>query len=159
MPDKRGRMRLWRLTRPEYVALDGAGAAKSGGRYSSPGVPLVNFASEPGLAVLVALRYVQSTPAFSEDDFILGWTTIDCDVERVPDELSGEAKVAFVDAWAKQRRSLAVAVQSAVLPEADIILMNPLHADAAAVAPLSTRPFRFSECLHRPPMLERYAAG
>lgn len=159
MPDKRGRMRLWRLTRPEYVALDGAGAAKSGGRYSSPGVPLVNFASEPGLAVLVALRYVQATPAFSEDDFVLGWTTIDCDVERVPNALSSEAKVAFVDAWAAQRRSLAVAVQSAVLPEADIILMNPLHADAADVAPLSTRIFRFSECLHRPPMLERYVAG
>ena len=101
MPDKRGGMKLWRLTRPEYVALDGAGAAKSGGRYSSPGVPLVNFASEPGLAVLVALRYVQATPAFSDDDFVLGWTTIDCDVERVPHELSREAKVAFVDAWAK----------------------------------------------------------
>ncbi|MET3437989.1 RES family NAD+ phosphorylase [Sphingomonas sp. 1185] len=159
MPDKRGQMKLWRLTRPEYVALDGAGAAKSGGRYSSPGIPLVNFASEPGLAVLVALRYVQATPAFSDDDFVLGWTTIDCDVERVPHALGSEAKVAFVDAWAKQRRSLAIAVQSAVLPEADIILMNPLHADAADIAPLSTRPFRFSECLHRPPMLERYTAG
>jgi len=120
---------------------------------------LVNFASEPGLAVLVALRYVQATPAFSDDDFVLGWTTIDCDVERVPHALGSEAKVAFVDAWAKQRRSLAIAVQSAVLPEADIILMNPLHADAADIAPLSTRPFRFSECLHRPPMLERYTAG
>ncbi len=152
-------MKLWRLTRPEYVALDGAGAAKSGGRYSSPGVPLVNFASEPGLAVLVALRYVQATPAFHDDEFVLGWTTINCDVERVPNELSSEAKVVFVDAWAAQRRSLAVAVQSAVLPEADIILMNPLHADAAGVAPLCTRPFIFSECLHRPPMLERYTAG
>lgn len=159
MPDKRGRMRLWRLTRSEYVALDGAGAAKLGGRYSSPGVPLVNFASEPGLAVLVALRYVQATPAFSDDDFVLGWTTINCDVERVPNKLSSQEKVAFVDAWAKKKRSIAVAVQSAVLPGADIILMNPLHADAADVAPLSTRPFRFSECLHRPPMLERYVAG
>ncbi len=159
MPDRRGRMKLWRLTRPEYVALDGAGAAKSGGRYSSPGIPLVNFASEPGLAVLVALRYVQASPAFSDGDFVLGWTTIDCDVERVPNDLSGAAKIAFVDAWAAQRRSLAVAVQSAVLPEADIILMNPLHPEAANVAPLSTRPFSFSECLHRPPMLERYTAG
>ena len=159
MPDKPDLMKLWRLTRPQYVALDGAGAAKSGGWYSSPGVPLVNFASEPGLAVLVALRYVQATPTFSDDDFVLGWTTIDCDVERVPNTLSSEAKVAFVDAWAAQRRSLAIAVQSAVLPEADIIVMNPLHAEAANVTPLSTRPFSFSECLHRPPMLERYTAG
>lgn len=152
-------MKVWRLTRPEHVALDGAGAARAGGRYSSPGVPLVPFASEPGLAVLVALRYVQATPGDLEDDFVLGWTMLDGDVERVPVGLGDAATVAFVDAWAAERRSLALAVQSAVLPEADVILMNPLHDAASRVAPLCTRPFRFSDCLHRPPMLDRYTAG
>jgi len=151
-------MKVWRLTRPEHVALNGAGAAKLGGRYSSPGTPLVNFASDAGLAVLVALRYAQATPETFDADFVLGWTTISQEAERVPHELTDEGKVAFVDAWAAERRSLIVAVQSAVLPEADIILMNPLHPDASDVAPLCTRPFRFADCLHRPPMLERYAA-
>ena len=49
-------MRLWRLTRTGQTALDGAGTAKHGGRYSPPGSPVVNFASEAALAVLVALR-------------------------------------------------------------------------------------------------------
>ena len=48
-------MRLWRLTRMGQTALDGARTSKHGGRYSPPGAPVVNFASEAGLAVLVAL--------------------------------------------------------------------------------------------------------
>jgi RES domain-containing protein len=152
-------MKVWRLTRPEHIALDGAGAAKLGGRYSSPGLPLVNFASEPGLAVLVALRYVQVTFQAFDDEFVLGWTTISQEAERVPIELTDDGKLAYVDAWAAERRSLIVAVQSAVLPEADIILMNPLHPEASDVAPLCTRPFKFAECLHRPPMLDRYTAA
>ena len=51
-------MRLWRLIRTGQTALDGAGTSKHGGRYSPPGAPVVNFASEAGLAVLVALRYL-----------------------------------------------------------------------------------------------------
>jgi hypothetical protein len=43
-----------------------------------------------------------------------------------------------------------------VLPEADVILMNRDHPAAAGIAPLTVRPFRFSQCLHRPPMLEHY---
>ena len=56
-------MRLWRLTRTGHTALDGAGAMKQGGRYSPPGMPVVNFASEAGLAVLVALRYLPGRPS------------------------------------------------------------------------------------------------
>ena len=47
------------------------------------------------------------------------------------------------------------AVRSQVLPEADVVLMNPLHPNAARVRPLVTRPFSFAECLHTPPMLAR----
>jgi hypothetical protein len=41
-------MRLWRLTRAGSTALDGAGTLKHGGRYSPPGAPVANFASEAG---------------------------------------------------------------------------------------------------------------
>jgi len=37
--------------------------------------------------------------------------------------------------------------------------MNPLHPEAATVPPLVTRPFSFAECLHTPPMLQRYSAA
>src|SRR6266511_3449145 len=118
-------MRVWRLTRTGETALDGAGTSTHGGRYSPPGAPVVNFASEAGLAVLVALRYLPGDPADAPDDYVLGWTETDAIPERVPD--------------------------------ADVVLMNPLHPDAARVPPLVTRPFSFAECLHTPPMLARYS--
>ena len=147
-------MRLWRLTRAGHTALDGAGTLKRGGRYSPPGVPVVNFASEAGLAVLVALRYLPGDPRDAPDDYVLGWTEVDATPEEV--RADGEDAVReSVAGWLEERRSLLAAVRSRVLPEADVVLMNPLHPDAALVPPLVTRPFSFAECLHPPPMLER----
>ncbi|MFL5912461.1 MAG: RES family NAD+ phosphorylase [Gaiellaceae bacterium] len=148
-------MRLWRLTRTGQTALDGAGASKHGARYSPPGAPVVNFASEAGLAVLVALRYLR---AEAPDDYVLGWTEIDATPERVPDADGDDAIRLWVTRWLDERRSLLAAVRSQVLPEADVVLMNPLHPEAARVPPLVTRPFSFAECLHTPPMLARYSA-
>jgi RES domain-containing protein len=149
-------MRLWRLTRAGHTALDGAGTVRLGGRYSPPGTPVVNLASEAGLAVLVALRYVRGDPAETSKEYVLGWTEIDAVPERVPD--TDEERIrAFVAGWLDERRSLLAAVRSRVLPEADVVLMNPLHPDAARVPPLVTRPFSFAECLHTPPMLARYS--
>jgi RES domain-containing protein len=150
-------MRLWRLTRTGQTELDGAGTLKHGGRYSPPGLPVVNFASEAGLAVLVALRYLSGNPADTPDDYVLGWTEIDAAPERVPDTDNDEAIRDWVTGWLEERRSLLAAVRSQVLPEADVVLMNPLHPDAAGVPPLVTRPFSFAECLHTPPMLARYS--
>jgi SAM-dependent methyltransferase/RES domain-containing protein len=145
-------LRLWRLTRADRTALDGAGTFEHGGRYSPPGAPVVNFASEAGLAVLVALRYEPD----ENDDYVLGWTEIDATPERAPD-VDDEAVVrAWVSEWLREERSLIAAVRSRVLPEADVVLMNVRHPDAARVPPLVTRPFSFSETLHTPPMLARY---
>ena len=150
-------MRLWRLTRTGQTTLDGAGALKHGGRYSPPGSPVVNFASEAGLAVLVALRYLQVDPADAPDDYVLGWTEIDAVPERAPDADSDDAIRDWVTNWLAERRSLLASVRSQVLPEADVVLMNPLHPDAVRVPPLVARSFSFAKCLHTPPMLARYS--
>src|SRR5436305_15299235 len=115
-------MRLWRLTRTSQTALDGAGALKHGGRYSPPGTPVVNFASEAGLAVLVALRYLQGNPAGAPDDYVLGWTEVDATPERLPESGGDEAVRAWASEWLDERRSLLAAVRSQVLPEADVVL-------------------------------------
>ena len=151
-------MRLWRLTRTGQTSLDGAGTLRHGGRYSPPSAPVVNFASEAGLAVLVALRYLPSNPADVPDYYVLGWTEIDAIPERVGGD-GDDAIRDWVTDWLKERRSLLAAVRSQVLPEADVVLMNPLHPDAAGVRPLVTRPFSFAECLHTPPMLARYSGA
>ncbi len=149
-------MRLWRLTRAPFVALDGKGAALFGARYASAGVPVVSLASEAGLAVLVALRYQPADLAGIPDDFVLGWTDVAAVPERVPDNLSDAAIRDCVGEWLNTERSLLIAVRSKVLPEADVVLMNPRHPGAAAVAPLTCRAFSFAECLHRPPMRDSY---
>lgn len=149
-------MKLWRLTRAPFVALDGAGALEKGTRYAPPGHPVVSLASEAGLAVLVALRYQPADFADHPDDLVLGWTEIDSCPERIPPG-DDEAIRAFVGDWLEQRSSMLAAVPSKVLPEADVVLMNPLHPDAAFVPPLVTRPFSFAECLHPPPMAGAYS--
>jgi hypothetical protein len=131
---------------------------RHGGRYSPPGVPVVNFASEAGLAVLIALRYLEGDPGNAPDDYLLGWTEIDVVPERAPDAHVDEAVRAWVTCWLRERRTLLAAVRSQVLPEADVVLMNPLHPDGVRVSPLVTRPFSFAECLHTPPMLAQRAA-
>jgi RES domain-containing protein len=143
-------MKLWRLTHSKYLALDGSGPAQHGARWTSPGLPAVNFASEPGLAVLVVLRYLLPDLAGVEDDYLLGWTETNETPERIAYDPDPDIKRQRGDDWLRSGRSLFAAVTSAVLPEADIIMMNPAHPAAAHIAPLSTRCFSFSDCLALP---------
>ena len=143
-------LRLWRLTRAPYVALDGSGPEKHGARWTSPGKRVINFASEPGLAVLVVLRYLPCDLAGVDQDYLLGWTEVQAVPERLPFVEGQLDKRQIGDEWLHSKRSLLAGVQSAVLPEADVILMNPAHPDFTNVAPLITRPFRFEECLSLP---------
>jgi hypothetical protein len=71
----------------------------------------------------------------------------------VPEADGDAAILEWVTDWLEMHRSLLAAVRSQVLPEADVVLMNPLHSAAAQVPPLVTRRFNFAECLHTPPML------
>jgi hypothetical protein len=103
----------------------------------------------------VTLRYLPGDPPDAPNDYVLGWTEIDATAERVPDAGGDAAIRAWVTDWLEERRSLLAAVRSHVLPEADVVLMNPLHPDAARVRPLVTRPFSFAACLHTPPTLAR----
>jgi RES domain-containing protein len=151
----RALMKLWRITRAPFVALDGKGAELNGARFAPAGYQVVSLASEAGLAVLVALRYQPPGLVGIPDDFVLGWTEVDAIPERVPDPDENTIR-AFVCDWLETRRSLTCAIRSRVLPEADVIYLNPRHPDAAQVLPLTTRPFDFAECLHRPPMLDKF---
>lgn len=148
-------MKLWRLTRAPFVALDGKGAELHGARYAPPGYPIVPLASEAGLAVLVALRYQPRDLEGIPDDFVLGWTEVDAEPIRVPDPDEDTIRT-FMGKWLETKASLLAAIRSRVLPEADVIYMNPRHPDAARVPALATRPFSFAECLHRPPMLDAF---
>lgn len=143
-------MKLWRLVRQPYLALDGSGPLRHGARWTSPGRPVVNFASEPGLAVLVVLRYLPRDLGDIDDDYLLGCTQTDLaplDIAFTPDP---DEKRRRGDAWLMRGEHLLARVQSAVLPEGDIIMMNPAHPDARHIAPLTTRRFSFADTLRLP---------
>jgi RES domain-containing protein len=152
-------MRLWRLTRAPYAALDGAGAMAHGGRYTPVGVPVVPLASEAGLAVLIAQRYLPAMREEWPDDFVLGFTDVDEVPQRLAQGGDDTAVRAAVETWLVQERSLLAAVSSRVLPEANVVLLNPRHPHAERVPPLQVRPFDFSACLHVPPMLDRFRSA
>ncbi len=140
-------MKLWRLTRTPYLALDGAGPEQHGARWTSPGLPVVNFASEAALAVLVVLRYLPRDLVGIDDDYQLGWTEVDCVPERIAFHEDAVVKRERGDEWLRSGRSLLAEVKSAVLPEASIIMMNPRHMNAEKVLPLTVRDFCFRESL------------
>jgi RES domain-containing protein len=148
-------LKLWRLTRAPFVALDGAGAVMYGARYAPPGVPVVSLASEAALAVLITLRYLPRDLAGIADDYVLGWTEAVEEPERVPGGSDDEIRE-WTGRWLEERRTLLAAVASKVLPEGDVVLMNPRHPAAAEVPPLTTRPFSFADCLHHPPMFDSF---
>lgn len=143
-------MKLWRLTRAPFVALDGSGPKQHGARWTSPGLPVVNFASEPGLAVLVVLRYLPRDLAGIDDDYMLGWTEVSYEAERLPFVDDANEKRRIGDDWLRSGRSLLAVVRSAVLPEADIIMMNPLHPLASNIQPFTLHPFSFEQTLSLP---------
>ena len=77
--------------------------------------------------MLIALRY-EPDPAL---DYVLGWTEVDATPERIPAD-GDDAIRAWVSGWLEERRSLLAAVRSQVLPEADVVLLNPLHPEPTA---------------------------
>ncbi len=109
--------------------------------------------------MLVTLRYAMNEPGGMDGDYLLGWTQVDAVPERIDSGLSRADTTDWVDAWLDSRRSLLAAIQSTVLPEADVIFLNPRHRDAGAVPALTVRQFRFSECLHRPPAFGQFVEG
>jgi RES domain-containing protein len=144
-------MRLWRLALSRYPAFDGEGARRVGGRWNSPGLPMVYASQHLSLAVLESL--VHYDVSFLPDDLTAyGVDVPDAMVERLdgaPEDgwdtdPAFHASRAVGDAWLRAATGLALAVPSAVIPEEHNVLLNPRHPDAAVLlVAASSRPFSF----------------
>jgi RES domain-containing protein len=120
-------VRIARICRAKYPDLDGKGAAKSGGRWNSPGTPIVYASSCGALAVLEYRVHTHVNP----DDLLI--YTIE-----IPDALQVERSTwmpeiatsrSFGDAWVKTKRSPILSVPSVVVPHQTNYLINPEHPD------------------------------
>jgi RES domain-containing protein len=151
-------MRVWRLTKAQFSpGLDGEGARLAGGRWNSPGKPVVYCSMHLSLAALEALVHV--TPAMRRREVFPELRKVGL---GIPDDLvlehwQGTARAdhfptrdesrAFGDGWLAQARAVGLLVPSAIIPEEPNLLLNPLHPDFPRIAVDSNDVFRFDDRL------------
>ncbi len=142
-------MLAWRLCREPFADLGGEGARLYGGRWNSPGRPLVYAASTAALAVLEVRVHLDLPPALLPEDYVL--LTLDLDglaMETVSDVPA--ASQAFGDAWLAAARTPILSVPSAIVAESPNLLLNPRHPDAGVARIAGQRRFIFDRRLWNP---------
>ena len=130
---------VWRLVREKHAAtaFSGVGAAKTGGRFNSPGTPVVYTSDSYALAMLevrvhvATFRGMRDRVAVSaeiDDDLVdvLAAADLPPDWRERPAPTSTQA---LGDAWIASGRSVALRVPSVVVPEQTNVLLNPEHPD------------------------------
>ncbi len=142
-------MLAWRLCREPFATLDGEGARLYGGRWNSPGRPLVYAASTAALTVLEVRVHLDLPPDLLPDDYVL--VTIDLDGLAAEDVATMPADPrAFGDEWLHTQRTPVLRVPSAIVPESQNVLLNPAHPDASPASIVASRRFAFDSRLWRP---------
>ena len=141
-------IRAWRLASGRFPPLTGEGARLVGGRWNSPGRPLV-YASE-SLALCLAECLVHVTGPLPADyvafEIELSGDAVETlDASRLPAGWRDDPGYtrAIGDQWLAQARSPALAVPSAVLPASTNLLIDPLHPAADRIRLRGRQPFRF----------------
>jgi len=128
----------WRIVKAPHAdrAFTGEGAWRTGGRWNSPGVPMVYASEHKSLAVLEILTHLDPQEVSHHLTFRLAFD--EALVERLPGErlppgwraeMPARAARDVGDAWARENRSAVLAVPSVLIPEEFNFLLNPNHAD------------------------------
>lgn len=148
---------MWRLAKAVHAAtaLDGEGARLWGGRWNSPGRALVYLGPSPAAVALEVLVHLVDV-GFAPTDYVLIEVEIPDAVVHRATVVSAEdlpadwqsagnaACVARGDAWlAAPKHPAMCRVPSAVTPETECLLLDPMHRDAKLAKVRSERPWRF----------------
>ena len=141
-------MIAWRLCRRPHADLTGEGARLFGGRWNSPGRPVVYLAEHPALCALELRVHLDLPLELLPVDFVLLQVAVPDSAITGPE---GTAEtVATGNSWLTEARSASLRVPSALVPHAWNILLNPRHPDAARAEVLEIEPFSFDPRLWRP---------
>jgi RES domain-containing protein len=151
-------MDLWRLCRRPHADLSGEGARIFGGRWNSPGRPVVYLAEHPALAALEVRVHLDLPFELLPSDFVLMRVSLPDDlITQMAD--AGSETVAIGNAWLAEGRSVAVRVPSVLLPYAWNVLLNPRHADMVHASIAGIERFHFDPRLWEPLAAERRPQG
>ena len=138
-------------TRHLATALSGEGARTSGGRWNSPGLPVVYTSASLSLATLEVLVHLEDTGLLAR---LFSWIPLE-----IPDGLTeqldpaslspgwldgepGAASRLAGDDWLQSARSAVLSVPSVVTPGEWNHLLNPRHPDFPKIRSGDPQPFR-----------------
>ncbi|MGH7662917.1 MAG: RES family NAD+ phosphorylase [Gemmatimonadaceae bacterium] len=150
-------MRVWRLTAREHRTLDGEGGRLYGGRWNSPGVPVVYASATLSLAVLETLVHADIADVPEDrraleidipDDAIIALHTgqLARDWRTRPES---HACRSLGDAWVRTGEATCLRVPSVVIPFESNYLINPRHPDAHGLRVVRDVAFELDQRLRR----------
>jgi RES domain-containing protein len=143
----------WRLLKRRFVehAFDGEGARLYGGRWNSPGVPVIYCSATASLALLEVFANVQS--AELAQAYVLISCSFDAslvesidsrDLPRDWRRSPGSTDLqAIGDEWIRSARSVVLKVPSAIIEHESNYLINPGHRDFRRVKRHTPERFTF----------------
>ncbi len=152
-------MRIWRICRARFAdeAFSGQGARRFGGRWNSPGVPMVYSSSSLALAAMEL--FVHLEPNQQPDDLVSIAATLpegEPALRLEPSDLPSRwwtddfaPARAIGDNWIRESKSLAIEVPSAALRMEWNVLVNPLHPAIAEIKIEKPQPFNFDARMFR----------
>ncbi|KAF2988903.1 RES family NAD+ phosphorylase (plasmid) [Methylocystis sp. MJC1] len=143
-------MNVWRICRKPFADLSGDGARLHGGRWNSPGWPVVYTAETAALAVLEVRVHLDLDWTVLPDDYVLMEINLPGDLSREEIRDIPPDPIAIGDSWLAAGASALLKVPSFIIPESANILINVAHPSAARAATAAIRPFSFDERLWRP---------
>ena len=135
-------IQAWRVCRAPFADLLGEGARQYGGRWNSPGLPVVYLAEHPALAVLEVRVHLDLPPDLLPDDYVLMRVELPAEPLEVVANLSADPR-AFGDEWLRSGRTAVLQVPSVIIPMASNLLLNPRHPAAGAARAAPPQPFQF----------------
>jgi RES domain-containing protein len=141
-------MIAWRLCRRPHADLDGEGARRFGGRWNSPGRPVVYLAEHPALAALEVRVHLDLPFELLPADYVLMRVAVPDPAAEEVDAVADT--VTAGDAWLAEARTATLRVPSVLVPHAWNILFNPHHSVAAQAEISGIEPFGFDPRLWRP---------
>lgn len=143
---------------PRARDLSGEGARRYGGRWNSPGVPMVYTATSASLAVLETLVHMGLNVL--PEDLVLVTLEVPGDLvstlepDRLPEHWADYPAPAAANEigalWVREERSVGLLVPSAILPQENNLLINPRHAGADLVEIVDILPYRVDRRLLKP---------
>ena len=150
----------WRIVKARHVAsaFDGEGARVEGGRWNSPGTPVVYTSQSGALASLELLVHL------GRGSMLLAYVLIPCtcedavvsrlDRQRLPKNwrsYPAPPELQLIgDEWVKNGTTAVLDVPSAVIETESNYLLNPRHRDFQAIRVMDPQPFEFDLRLRKP---------